>query len=218
MLEHDDQLHILRNVRESDSLLIRVARCRLDASISNQACHYDASDASLFELVTTPKALIVITGGSGFIGNHTVHAFLSAEYRLRLVCRNQATAECMLRIHHTFEASIETVIVPDITTPGAFDDTVKEVDGVVHMASPFTTQVTDNERDLLKPALSGTVGILRSIAAHAPKVKRVVVTSSFAAVNDFSKRLRPGHEYVESQWNPITYDEAKNGNAGLAYG
>lgn len=93
-----------------------------------------------------------------------------------------------------------------------------DVKGVVHSASPFVTTVDDNELDLLQPAIEGTLGILRSISAHAPNVKRVVLTSSFAAAIDFSQGLRPGYVYTENDWNPISFQGAKMGNGNLAYG
>lgn len=66
-------------------------------------------------------------------------------------------------------------------------------------------------------AINGTLSILKSIVAHAPRVKRVVLTSSFAAVIDFSKSMAPGHVYDESQWNPISYKKAANNMPGPGY-
>lgn len=42
--------------------------------------------------------------------------------------------------------------------------------------------VTDVKKDLLDPAIIGTTGILKAIKKNAPSVKRVVITSSFAAI------------------------------------
>ena len=110
-------------------------------------------------------------------------------------------------------AHADVDLLLDIAAPNAFDAAVIGVDGIVHMASPFTHNV---ERDLIIPAVNGTTEILKSTYKHAPQVKRVVLTSSFAAINDFSKGLRPGHVYDESQWNPVTYEEAKD-NPRVAY-
>lgn len=161
--------------------------------------------------------LILVTGGTGFIGNHTVSQFLSNGYRVRATARNQSSCNRLADIHKSQKDSLETQIVPDITVPGAFDEAVKGVDGVVHMASPFTYKITDNETDLIIPAIRGTQGILQSTAAFAPQVKRVVLTSSFAAVADFAKGPRPGHVYDESQWNPMSYQDATDDKRGLAY-
>lgn len=60
-------------------------------------------------------------------------------------------------------------------------------------------------KDFLDPAIKGTTGILKSIKAYAPSVKRVVVTSSFAAIVNPDKHPKV---YDESAWNPITWEEA----------
>lgn len=166
--------------------------------------------------MATQRPLVLITGGSGFIGSQTVQSFLQHGYRVRLAGRNESTCRRFLATHKDHKDQIETIVVPDITTPNAFDAAAIGVDGVIHMASPFTHNVEDIERDLIVPAVNGTLEILKSTHRHAPQVKRVVLTSSFAAINDFSKGLRPGHVYDENQWNPITYEEAKN-NPRVAY-
>lgn len=167
--------------------------------------------------MTTPTRFVLITGASGFVGNHTLANFLTHGYRVRIVARNERGCQRILQIHSSHKDSLETAIVPDITVPGAFDDAVKDVDGIIHMASPFVIKVEDNERDLILPALDGTRGILESAQKHGSRVRRVVITSSFAAVADFTRGLWPGHVYEESQWNPLTYEETKNDQRGLAY-
>lgn len=72
----------------------------------------------------------------------------------------------------------------------------------------FHFNITDTKKDLLDPAIIGTTGILRAIKAHAPSVKHVVVTSSFAAIIDASKGNAPTHTYSEADWNPVTLEEA----------
>ncbi|KAL4863939.1 hypothetical protein BDV12DRAFT_206064 [Aspergillus spectabilis] len=108
----------------------------------------------------------------------------------------------------------------DVAKPGAFDTAVKNVHGVIQTATPFQIfGVEDNERDLLKPAIHGTLNILKAIQELAPQVKRVVLTSSFAAMADKSKGNWTGHVYSEQDWNPSTYEEAaaEGAPAGLAY-
>lgn len=81
----------------------------------------------------------------------------------------------------------------------------RQFDYVVHTASPFHNDFTDPIEGILNPAIKGTTGILRAIKAYAPSVKRVVVTSSFAAI------INPeAHKdvYDETSWNPVTWDEA----------
>ncbi|KAG9085793.1 methylglyoxal reductase (NADPH-dependent) gre2, partial [Ceratobasidium sp. 370] len=109
------------------------------------------------------------------------------------------------------ENQLRFAIVEDITVTGAFDNVVKgnSFDAVLHMSSPVVFNVTDITKDLLMPAIKGTTEILKSIDAYGPTVKRVVVTSSFAAIIDPSKGDRSGYAYSEKDWNPITEEEAK---------
>lgn len=77
--------------------------------------------------------------------------------------------------------------------------------------------VEDCERDLLLPAIRGTTSILQAVKANAPKVRRVVITSSFAAILDMSHGARPGYVYTENDWNPETFDKAKAADGATAY-
>jgi nucleoside-diphosphate-sugar epimerase len=100
------------------------------------------------------------------------------------------------------------IIVKDIAQEGAFDEAVKSnppLDAVLHTASPFHFNIIDPKKDLLDPAIIGTTGILKAIKANAPSVKRVAITSSFAAI------VNPNNHkevYNEDVWNPVTMEEA----------
>lgn len=164
------------------------------------------------------KGLILVTGATSFVGTHVIKVFLQNGYRVRGQVRNESSAQKVYKAFPTAGASLATVIVPDTTVPGAFDDAVQGVAGVIHTASPFVLQVEDNERDLLDPAIKGTNRILESVAAHAPQVKRVVITSSFAAILDPMQQHRPGYTYTEKDWNPTTFAEAVQTDSGaVAY-
>jgi nucleoside-diphosphate-sugar epimerase len=88
-------------------------------------------------------------------------------------------------------------IVEDVGKEGAFDDAVKDVDAVEHTASPFYTDAKDPD-ELIKPAVDGTLNILRSVAKNGHKVRRVVITSSMAAVH--SPKDHP-YVFTERDWN-----------------
>lgn len=78
-------------------------------------------------------------------------------------------------------------------------------DYVVHTASPYQLHFDDPVRDCLDPAIKGTTGILKSIKAYNPSVKRVVITSSSAAVLN-----PPNHRkvYDETSWSDVTWEQA----------
>lgn len=70
--------------------------------------------------------------------------------------------------------------------------------------------------DLLDPAIEGTLNVLRQ--ARAAGVNRIIITSSFAAVNNFKLGgIRRDHTYTEKDWNPATYEEAAEPSVQGAY-
>ena len=107
--------------------------------------------------------------------------------------------------------------VPDITAPGAFSTAVKNVTAILHLASPYHFKIEKSE-ELLIPAREGTLNVLRS-AAKEPSVKRVVITSSFAAMNQLGTDpyAQPPKKYDETVWNPVTWEEALSGPPTMAY-
>ncbi|KAI9815301.1 MAG: methylglyoxal reductase (NADPH-dependent) gre2 [Pycnora praestabilis] len=160
---------------------------------------------------------VLITGASGFVAAHVLNSFLEHGYNVRGTVRSEQTAEKVRKTHSQFGDKLSFAIVKDVAAPGALDEAVKGVDGVIHTASPFQTSVEDNMKDLIDPAVKGTTSVLEAVATHNPKVKRIVITSSFAAIFNASKGLWPEHTYTEEEWNPVTMEEAKDGNGGVAY-
>lgn len=138
------------------------------------------------------------------------------------------SAEKAARIHAAYAdvdaARLQTVIVPDMAVAQAFDEAVQVagLEVVLHTASPFHFRVTDLQRDLVEPAVMGTRGILQAVATYAPQVRRVVVTSSFAAMADLAKAADPTAVFTEASWNPTTLADVTGtnntpANAGLGY-
>lgn len=130
--------------------------------------------------------------------------------------RSDAKGQECLEDHSNFPDRLSYTIVPDMTSSGAFKKAVQAspvLDAVIHMASPFTYDVTDVKRDMIDPAVQGTTQILKSISDFAPSVQRVVITSSFAAVINFQQ---PVPTYTSDNWNPITEEQALSGGQ-MAY-
>ncbi|KAL5396883.1 hypothetical protein PMIN06_003876 [Paraphaeosphaeria minitans] len=157
---------------------------------------------------------VLLTGGSGFIAAHTLDVLLKRGHSVVTTVRTQEKAD---KIKADNKSAVDSgqlsfAIVPDIAQEGAFDKAVVSdtapFEAVLHTASPFHFNITDVQKDLLDPAVIGTIGILKSIKKSAPTVKRVVITSSFAAIVDPGQGNWPGHVYSEEDWNPITHEEA----------
>jgi NADPH-dependent methylglyoxal reductase len=104
-----------------------------------------------------------------------------------------------------------------MTVPSNYKDAFAGVTGIMHTASPFVLKPKDIPVELLDPAMKGVTSILEAAKAWGTGVKRVVLTSSFAAILDMSKGYRPGYTYSEKDWNPMTYDEATYADGPTAY-
>ncbi|EON64887.1 dihydroflavonol-4-reductase [Coniosporium apollinis CBS 100218] len=155
---------------------------------------------------------VLLSGGSGFIAAHVLDILLEHGHSVVTTVRSQDKANKIAEAHpNVGKDKLDFAIVEDIAIEGAFDDAVKSdppFEAVIHTASPFHFNVTDIQKQLLDPAVIGTTGILKSIKKHAPEVRRVVITSSFAAIVNPSKGLWPGHTYTEEDWSPLTQEEA----------
>jgi nucleoside-diphosphate-sugar epimerase len=128
------------------------------------------------------RSIVFITGATGFIGAQVALAALKAGHNVKLSVRREGQIESLRRALDTFADKLEFAIVPDYTTTGAFDEVLKEVDYVIHVASPLPKP---NE-DLLTPALKGTTSILES-ASKTPTIKKVVITASVASLIPLGK-------------------------------
>ncbi|KAJ0414367.1 NAD(P)-binding protein [Aspergillus carlsbadensis] len=152
----------------------------------------------------------LLTGGSGFIAAHVLNVLLKRGHSVVTTVRSQEKAEQIKAAYPGVSTkSLDFVIVPEVSADGAFDKAVVSdppFEAVIHTASPFRLNVQDVKRDILDPAINGTTGLLKAIKNHAPTVKRVVVTSSGAAILDFSKPI--SHTFTAADWNLLTWEEA----------
>jgi nucleoside-diphosphate-sugar epimerase len=119
-----------------------------------------------------PQDLVFITGATGFIGAETVRDILTAGYRVRLSVRKESQTSGLKDLFAAHVDKIDFVVVPDITTPGAFDSTLDGVTYVIHAASPMPGKGQDVRKDYVDPAVLGTESILKS-ASRKPDIKRV---------------------------------------------
>jgi len=158
---------------------------------------------------------ILVTGVSGYIAAHAAESFLNAGYPVRGTVRSKEKGEYMSKVLGGKEAKFEYVIVEDIGDDNAFDEAVKGVDAIAHMASPFHFNA-DEPEELIRPAVNGTVGILKSAKKNNPKVKRVVITSSVAAIMDST--AKPPKTFTEADWNPISIKECEEKGRDAAPG
>ena len=143
---------------------------------------------------------VLVTGGSGFIGSHCILQLLQAGHEVRTTVRNVARdpeVRAMLRAGGMDAGNQLTFVAADLTSDAGWAEAVAGCEFVHHVASPFPAGVPKHENDLIVPAREGALRVLR--ASRDAGVKRVVLTSSFAAIGYGSKPMdRP---YDERDWS-----------------
>lgn len=143
---------------------------------------------------------VLVTGGSGFLGSHCVLKLLHAGYSVRATVRSQAKADEVRKILASsgapFSGEVEFVQA-DLTSDDGWQASMTSCDYVLHVASPFPSAVSKDENEIILPARDGTLRVLR--AARDSGIKRVVVTSSFAAIG-YGGKPKSGATYTELDW------------------
>lgn len=140
---------------------------------------------------------VLVTGATGFVAAEIVKQLLDGGYRVIGTTRDVEKAKQQGDLTSLDGAAERLELVEaDLNERGAFTNPMRDCSYVIHTASPYTLGVDDPQRDLVDPAVNGTLSVLES-AALTPSIKRVVLTSSFAAISN-GPRAEP---YDESIWN-----------------
>lgn len=126
---------------------------------------------------------VLVTGGSGFIGAHCILKLLAADHRVRTTVRSlarEADVRAMLKAGGAEPGNRLAFVAADLCHDDGWPDAAAGCDYVLHVASPLPVSVPKHEDDLIVPAREGALRVLR--ASRDAGVKRVVLTSSFAAI------------------------------------
>ncbi|KIX02420.1 uncharacterized protein Z518_08361 [Rhinocladiella mackenziei CBS 650.93] len=158
--------------------------------------------------MAAPKmSCVLVTGGTGFIGAHVVDNLLERGLKVRVAIRNLKKGELLRDARLEHASKLDFVQVADFAKATSFHEAVRDVEGIIHVASPLNFGVQDNEKDFILPAINGVKSILEA-TAQAPQVRRVVITSSFGAVINADRKAPPRFTYTAADWNPLSYEEA----------
>lgn len=142
---------------------------------------------------------VLVTGGTGFVGIHCILQLLQKGFSVNTTIRSLAKKESIivaLKDGGINDLSRLSFYEADLTNDAGWTEAMKDVTYVLHVASPFPTQNPTDENELIIPARDGALRVLK--AAKNAGVKRVVLTSSFAAVG---YSINPkDHIFTEDDW------------------
>ncbi|HJY39006.1 MAG TPA: aldehyde reductase, partial [Steroidobacteraceae bacterium] len=126
---------------------------------------------------------VLVTGGSGFVGSHCLLQLLAAGHTVRTTVRHlkrEGDVRSMLKTGGAEPGDSLSFFAADLESDAGWAEAVRGCDYVLHVASPIPPTVPKHEDELIVPAREGALRVLR--AARQARVKRVVLTSSFAAI------------------------------------
>lgn len=145
---------------------------------------------------------VLVTGGSGFLGAHCILQLLDAGYCVRTTVRSlqrEADVRAMLKTGGAEPRDRLSFFAADLEDDAGWPQAVAGCDYVLHVASPFPVGVPKDENELIVPAREGALRVLRT--ARDAGVKRVVLTSSFAAIG---YGHAPAHRpFSEEDWTNL---------------
>lgn len=130
----------------------------------------------------------LVTGGTGFLGLQIIKQLLERDYDVRTTIRKPAGKERILKVlreNKVHNLNNLSFIEADLSSDNHWVEAMSDRETVFSVAAPVFFEQPKNELDAIRPAIDGTMRILK--AAAQTDVKKVVMTSNFGAVG-FSKK------------------------------
>jgi len=125
---------------------------------------------------------ILVTGATGYLASNIIKILLERDYKVRGTVRSLAKKE---------KYDFLTKLVPekshnlefaeaDLLDPRKWSAACEGIEYVLHVASPFPAHSPKDENEIIKPAVDGTLNVLKACVEKG--VKKIIVTSSVAAM------------------------------------
>ncbi|WP_431969101.1 SDR family oxidoreductase [Actinacidiphila sp. bgisy160] len=154
---------------------------------------------SMANTVSIPEnATVLVTGGSGFVGSHTIERLLREGHRVRATVRGaQQEAQTLGALQ---QAGVDPAgrlefAVAELSADDGWAQAMDGVTHVLHHASPFPVAPPETEDEIVLPARDGALRVIT--AARSAGIPRVVMTSSYAAIG---YTMTPDDHYTEENW------------------
>lgn len=142
---------------------------------------------------------VCVTGASGYVASWIVKLLLERGYIVHATVRNindETKTKHLVELEGA-KTRLE-LFEANLLEEGSFDKAIHGCCGVFHTASPVLFDTPNPQVDIIDPALKGTLNVLAS-CTKTPTVKRVIFTSSTAAVRNGGRPLTP-QTIVDETW------------------
>lgn len=149
--------------------------------------------------MTNTKNLVLVTGGSGYVGGYCILQLLQKGYQVRTTLRSLKSREKVieaLKVNGITSFDNLSFVETELTKDDNWAAAMEGCTYVLSVASPVFFEIPKNENEAIRPAVEGIMRILKF--ARNAGVKRVVMTSNFGAVG-FSQTDN-SRETTEADW------------------
>ncbi len=147
---------------------------------------------------------VLVTGATGYVAGWLVKKLLEEGFSVHAAVRDPENKQKLKPLNDIASKSKGkiTYFKTDLLDEGSYAESMKDCEVVFHTASPFVTDVKDPQKELIDPAKLGTRNVLEQ-ANKTPSVKRIVLTSSCAAIYGDNADLAdtPKGKFTEKDWN-----------------
>lgn len=153
----------------------------------------------------TARHTVLVTGASGYIAGWIVKYLLEEGHTVHATVRDPVKSSSVAHLHKAAATAPGTLKLfkADLLDAGSFDAAMQGCDIVMHTASPFVLEgFRDAHEALVRPAVEGTRHVLEAVN-RTDSVKRVVLTSSVAAIfgDNVDIKQTANGVFTEEHWN-----------------
>lgn len=147
---------------------------------------------------------VLVTGATGYVAGWLVKNLLEEGITVHAAVRDPENKKRLKYLDELAKNSKGSIryFKSDLLEEGSFAEAMKDCELVFHTASPFTSKISDPQKELVDPAKLGTRNVLEEVN-RSKTVKRVVLTSSCAAIYGDNADLKsaPNGVFTEEVWN-----------------
>lgn len=170
---------------------------------------------------------VIITGATGYLGQHILGELLSLNYKVIAIVRSKDSQD---KLDKLFNGNgngndddnsnlLSFEIIPELDKPHTLDSILSkhpEVTTFINTALVVKFTADDYAKEIIDPSINIIKYTLTSIKDNAPNIKRVILTSSLASMIGPDKAFGYSGEYSDDDWSPLNYELGKI-NGTMAY-